>query len=182
MRCGHSGGQGWWGCKAASPRAECAPSLGIPNTPLSMEARDAVLRALDDEYRAQAFYRAVLGKFPYALPFLPIAESEERHAAVLTNILDAYGLPTPANDHIGSPEILSSVPDFLACACEAAIRDEIGNDRLYAEELLPKVVGYPVIAQIFEALMRASRECHLPAFRAFAEAYRMDRPLAQAPA
>ncbi len=182
MRCGHSGGQGWWGCKAASLRAACAPTIGIPETPLSAEAHKAVLRALDDEYRAQAFYRAVLGKFPYALPFLPIAESEERHAAALTSILDAYGAPTPPNPHLDSPEILESVPDTLACACEAAVEDEIRNDRLYAEELLPEVAAYPVIAQVFEALMRASRECHLPAFRSFAEAYRMKRPLTQAPA
>ena len=122
----------------------------------------------------------MLGKFPYALPFLPIAESEQRHAAVLTQILDAYGAPTPPNPYFDSPEIVDSVPDTLARACEAAVREEIGNDRLYAEELLPEVAAYPVIAQIFEALMRASRECHLPAFRAFAEAYRMDRPLTQA--
>ncbi|MCW2285754.1 hypothetical protein M2323_002048 [Rhodoblastus acidophilus] len=160
--------------------AECAPKIGAPETPLSAEALQAVLRALDDEYRAQAFYRAVLSKFPYALPFAPIAESEARHAAVLTSLLDAYGAKTPPNPHLDSPEILRSAPDTLAEACEAAIEDEIRNERLYTEDLLPRVAAYPVIAQIFEALMRASRECHLPAFRCFAEAYRMNRPLTQA--
>jgi len=181
MLCGHSGGAGWWGCKTASANAECAPTLPAPEKPLSAEARQAVLRALDDEYRAQAFYRAVLAKFPYALPFLPIAESEERHAIVLSRILDVFGAQIPPNPHLDSAEILASVPGTLAQACEAAIADEIANDRLYAEELMPAVADFPAIAQIFEALMRASRECHLPAFRSFAEAYRMERPLTQAP-
>jgi hypothetical protein len=183
MRCGHSGGQGWWGCKGADDaHADCAPSIGIPETPLSDEAHQAVLCALDDEYRSQAFYRAVLGKFPYAPPFLQIVESERRHAAALTKILDAYGVAAPANAHIDSAEILGSVPETLACACEAAVKDEIRNDRLYADHLLPKVAAYPVIAHIFEMLMRASRDCHLPALRTFADAYRMERPLAQDPA
>jgi hypothetical protein len=138
--------------------------------------------ALDDEYRAHAFYRAVLRKFPYALPFSHIAEAEERHAAALSQILDAYGFEAPANAHIDSTEILASVPASLAGACAAAVEEEPRNDRLYAEDRLHKVESYPLIAHIFERLMLASRECHLPAFLSFAEAYRMDRPLAQAPA
>lgn len=177
MRCGHAGGHGWWGCKGdARP-----PSLGVPSEPLSPEARDAVLSALDDEYRAQAFYRAILRKFPHALPFSEIVEAEGRHAAVLIAILDAYGFKAPANPHFDSAEILAGVPDTLAGACEAAMQAEMRNDRLYAEDLTPKVAGYPAIAAIFERLMLTSRECHLPAFRSFAEAYRMERPLAQSP-
>jgi len=182
MRCGHSGGYGWWGCKGrrADGRADRPPSL-VPEKPLSAQAHRAVLAALDDEYRAYAFYRAVLEKFPYALPFVNIVESEARHAAALVDILNAHGLPTPANPYLGSGEMRDRAPDSLAGACEAAVRDEIDNDRLYAEKLLPEVAGYPAIARIFETLMRTSRECHLPAFRAFANAYRMERPLAQTP-
>jgi hypothetical protein len=183
MRCGHSGGYGWWGCKGRRQdgRADCPPAIGVPEHPLSDEARQAVLAALDDEYRALAFYRAVLGKFPYAQPFLDIVDSEARHAAALIGILDAYGAPAPANAYLDSAEILASAPDTLAEACEVAVRAEIRNDRLYAEQLLAKVAAYPVIAEIFATLMRTSRQCHLLAFRTFAEAYRMERPLAQSP-
>ncbi|MBB4196309.1 hypothetical protein CCR94_05640 [Rhodoblastus sphagnicola] len=177
MQCGHAGGEGWWGCKADGG---CAPILAAACEKLSGEARQAVVTALDDEYRAQAFYRAVLRKFPHALPFSRFVEAEARHAAALTGILDAYGLEAPPNVHIDSAEISASAPATLAGACEAAAAAEIRNDRLYAEVLLPMVAAYPLIAAIFERLMLTSRECHLPAFRCFAEAYRMERPLEEA--
>jgi hypothetical protein len=176
--------EGGCGCvgRRHDEEAGCAPPIGAPREPLSAEARQALLAALDDEYRSHAFYLAVLKKFPYAWPFTHIVESEQRHAAALTRILEAYGVPAPANDHIGSADIQRSVPPSLACACDIAAQEERDNDRLYGEHLIPKVSAYPIIAQAFERLRLASRECHLPAFASFADAYRMKKPLEQAPA
>jgi hypothetical protein len=174
--------EGLCGCVRLRDDEECLPTVGAPGAPLSAEAKQAVLAALDDEYRCRAFYLAVLKKFPYAWPFTRIVESEERHAVALTRILEAYGVPAPANGHIGSADINRCVPASLACACDIAAQEERDNDRLYAEHLIPRVSAYPMIAQAFERLRLASRECHLPAFATFADAYRMKTPLEQAPA
>jgi len=99
---------------------ECDLSIAIEvGAPLSVEAHAAVLEALDDEYRARAFYLAVLQRFPGAMPFAHIVESEERHANKLVEILRAYGRDVPANSYIGSGDIWRSVPAALACACLA---------------------------------------------------------------
>jgi len=148
------------------------PALHALEGPLSAAALEAVLVALDDEYRARAFYLAVLERFPGAMPFAHIVGSEERHAAALANILKTIGLPVPPNPHVGTEDIRRGVPASLACACGLAVKEEIHNDRLYADELLPKVADFPVIAAVFERLMLASRERHLPAFRRFAQIYR----------
>ncbi len=147
------------------------PDIGAAEGALSAEAHEAVLEALDDEYRARAFYLAVLERFPGAMPFAHIEESEERHVAALGRVLAAYGLPVPANRYIGDEKIRHSVPASLACACGIAAREEVHNDRLYVDKLLPKVAGFPLVAQVFERLTLASRERHLPAFRRFAEVF-----------
>ncbi len=163
---GHGRGRGG-GCGA--------PEVGAVEGPLSAEAHQAVLEALDDEYRARAFYLAVLERFSGAMPFAHIEGSEARHAAALARVLAAYGLPVPANPYIGDEKIRRSVPASLACACDIAVKEEIHNDRLYAEKLLPKVAGFPLVAQMFERLMLASRERHLPAFRRFAQVFHAHR-------
>lgn len=151
----------------------CDLSIAIEvGGPLSVEAHAAVLEALDDEYRARAFYLAVLERFPGALPFAHIVESEERHANKLIEILRAYGRDIPANSYIGSGDILCSVPAALACACDLAVEEEKHNVSLYETRLLPEVAAFPVIAHVFTRLMLASRERHLPAFHRWSATYR----------
>jgi len=151
----------------------CELSIAIAvGGPLSVEAHAAVLEALDDEYRARAFYLAVLERFPGAMPFAHIVESEERHANKLIEILRAYGRDVPANAYIGSGDIWRSVPAALACACDLAVKEEKHNEKLYEDSLLPQVSAFPVITQVFTKLMLASRERHLPAFQRWAAAYR----------
>lgn len=130
---------------------------------LSPEAHSAVLEALDDEYRARAFYLAVLERFPGAMPFLHIVDAELRHADALGSVLSAYGNAVPANRHIGSEDIRRSVPTSAACARDLAASEERRNVSLY-ERLLAQVADYPPIAEVFTRLMLASRDRHLPAF------------------
>jgi hypothetical protein len=152
---------------------ECELSIAIEvGGPLSVEAHAAVLEALDDEYRARAFYLAVLERFPGAMPFAHIVESEERHANKLIEILRAYGRDVPVNAYIGSGDIWRSVPAALACACDLAVKEEKHNEKLYEGSLLPQVAAFPVITQVFTKLMLASRERHLPAFQRWAAANR----------
>lgn len=144
-----------------------------PTEALSPAAHTAVLEALDDEYKARAFYLAILERFPGALPFAHIVEAEGRHAAALGTVLGRRGLPVPADPHAGSEAIRRMVPPTLACACEIAAQAEIDNIDLYDQKLMPQVAGYPDVEQVFARLSEASRDRHLPAFLRAKERYSM---------
>jgi hypothetical protein len=172
-QCGCGRGQGRGGRRQGGRAHGCDLSIAIEvAAPLSVEAHTALLEGLDDEYRARAFYLAVLERFPGAMPFAHIVESEERHANKLNEILRAYGKDAPANSYIGSGDIWRSVPAALACACDLAINEEKHNINLYEARLLPQVSAFPAITQVFARLMLASRERHLPAFQRWSAAYR----------
>ncbi|MDK9696523.1 MAG: hypothetical protein OEL76_09035 [Siculibacillus sp.] len=125
----------------------------------------AVHEALDDEYRAFAYYSAVLERFPNAMPFAHIVDAEARHAAALAGVLRAHGHAVPPNPHIGSPEVRAAVPASVACACDIAVEAEIDNVGLYVDRLLPAVADRDDLVAVFTWLMEASRDRHLPAFR-----------------
>ncbi|MBV5263714.1 hypothetical protein [Pinisolibacter aquiterrae] len=153
----HRGGEGG---------GACLSTLAVRGErPHSAEARAAVLAALDDEHRAEAYYAAVPERFPGALPFARIVETERRHAAAPAAILTAHGVPVPANAHLGSEAMRAMVPATIACAAEVAVTAEIDNVALYEDDLLPKVADHPEIVTVFTVLMEASRGRHLPAFR-----------------
>ena len=146
-------------------RGVCAsPAVGT-SRPLTDDEHAAVLEALDDEYRALAFYAAVLDRFPDAMPFAHIVAAEGRHAAALAALLRADGRAVPENHHLGSPETRARVPASVACACDIAVEAEIDNVGLYVERLLPAVAERPDLVALFTQLMEASRDRHLPAFR-----------------
>lgn len=145
-------------------------SLRPPATaPLTPQAHDAVVAALDDEHRAQAFSTAVLERFPGAMPFRMIVEAEARHVDALAGLLRRRGLPVPRNVHLGSAEMRRSVPATAICACRIAVAAEEGNVALYEEELLPLAKGWSDVERVFRHLAEASRNRHLPAFRHWAE-------------
>ena len=58
---------------------------------------DALLEALDDEYRAWATYDQVLQDFGDVRPFNNIREAEARHIQALHRLFVVYGLPQPEN-------------------------------------------------------------------------------------
>lgn len=166
---GHGRGHGYGRRHGGADCARTAP-LDV-GKPLTGEAEAAVLTALDDEYHARAFYRAVIRRFGEVRPFVNIEQSESRHIAALKRVLKAYGVRAPADPHDGSPAIESIVPATVAAACAVAAQAEIDNDRLYEERLLPHVRDYPGVRTVFERLSEASRERHLPAFRRGAAAH-----------
>jgi len=49
-------------------------------------------------------------------------------------------------------------------ACQIGVDAEIANAALYRDELLPAVTAYEDITLVFENLMNASQQKHLPAF------------------
>ncbi|MCE1236605.1 MAG: hypothetical protein LWW93_09635 [Hyphomicrobiales bacterium] len=137
--------------------------------PLTPRAHDAILAALDDEHRAQAFYTAVLDRFPGAMPFRMIVAAEARQADALAGLLRRRGLAVPQNVHLGSAEVRRAVPATATCACRIAVTAEEENVALYEEELMPLAKGWADVERVFRHLAEASRDRHLPAFRHWAE-------------
>lgn len=132
---------------------------------LSDAAKTAVLRALDDEYHAEAVYVATLAAFGDVRPFSNIIEAERKHQAALVGVLESYGLAIPANTYLTGEKELESLPPTLQEVCEIGVAAEIENARLYDEDLMPAVIDYADITAVFTNLRDASIESHLPAFQ-----------------
>ena len=130
---------------------------------LSTEEEDALLMALDDEYKALATYLGVMDQFGEVYPFVSIAQSEESHIAALVRLFDKYGIDVPENEWIGNTPEFDSVEQ----ACAAGVVAETENAALYDE--LFSMVDNPDIVQVFTRLSTASETRHLPAFAACAE-------------
>jgi len=125
---------------------------------LSESEVEALLMALEDEYKAWSVYEQVIADFGAVRPFTSIQRAEENHIAALVALFDGYGLDVPANEWPGD------VPTFdtLAEACEAGVQAEVDNAALYDQ--LFSMVDNPDLVRVFTALQRASQDQHLPAF------------------
>ncbi len=139
--------------------------LEFPVAELSGNAKDALLSALDDEYKAFATYQAIMQKLGNVRPFIMISRAEEQHISSLKSLFDKYGLDVPENSYIGA----INAPETLAAACTAGVTAEEENAALYNDELLPEVSDYEDITAVFKNLMNASEQKHLPAFERCAE-------------
>ena len=131
---------------------------GHDNQALNQAEEEALLMAIDDEYKAWSIYEQVIDDFGGVRPFTSIQRAEENHIAALERLLQRYGMDVPANEWEGN------VPSFdtLTEACAASAQAEIDNAELY-DELFEMVDNVRVI-RVFEALQRASESRHLPAF------------------
>jgi hypothetical protein len=134
--------------------------LEYPVGELSTEVQEALDEAINDEYKALSVYEAVVAKLGTVRPFSMIMGAEEQHIASLKAIYDKYGLEVPINTW---PSKVSA-PDTLQEACQIGVDAEIANAALYKENLLPIVKEYEDITAVFENLMSASEEKHLPSF------------------
>lgn len=115
--------------------------------------------ALDDEYKAEATYAAVIARFGSVRPFINIVEAERRHAGALIRQCERLGIAPVANRWAGKV----AAPASLRDACAEAIAAEVENIALY-DRLLPGVAD-PQLREVLERLQEASRDRHLPAFR-----------------
>lgn len=136
-------------------------SAGAANS-AGVESGDAAaLRAaLEDEYRAEATYAAVIAAFGEVRPFINIIEAERRHAAQARAQMDRLGISyDPANPFLGT----LTAPASVLAACEQGVEAEIENIALY-DKLLPTIVD-PEVRATLTRLQAASRDKHLPAFQ-----------------
>ncbi|MEA5599187.1 DUF2202 domain-containing protein [Rivularia sp. UHCC 0363] len=125
--------------------------------------RQAMRAALDDEYKAKAFYTAVIKKFGEVRPFSNIVHAEGRHTRRWQTLFSQYGLPVPADSYVGQVE----APGTLAAACEMAIASEVANVQMYDEFL--EFVTEPNLRDTFSQLRYVSQNNHKPAFERCAQ-------------
>lgn len=137
---------------------------------------EAVVRALDaaleDERRAFETYRAILGRFEGAHPFVNIVEAEARHIRALLGVYARYGLQPPPYETLPDEAALTA---SLTELCEVGVQAEIENVELYDTRLLPAVADYPDISVVFTRLRDASEQRHLPAFQRCVDRGGVDR-------
>lgn len=127
-----------------------------------MTLHEALITALDDEYRARATYQTVLDHYGQVWPFANIVHAEERHIAALVSVFQRYGLSIPSDRWAGNIQLNSN----LLAECEAAVQAEIRNYQMY-DRLMLEVTQQDVL-MVFSNLRNASAYHHLPAFKACA--------------
>ena len=135
-------------------------NLNYPIEGLPEEVKTALNKAIEDEYKAYTVYNKTIEKFGMVRPFSMIIRAEENHIASLKSLFDKYGLEIPVNNWSGKVFAASSIKD----SCQIGVVAEIDNAKLYREDLLPVVKNYEDITMVFNNLMNASQEKHLPAF------------------
>ena len=171
-----------WSCEQAGnsaatpagPTATAASSAGAMGTmtpaaasstdaakrsPIDAATEDAMTLALQDEYHAEWAYQDVLDAFGPVKPFTSIHQAELNHIDAASKLFSKRGLPVPASDWADDDPL---VFESVAAACEAGVEAELANIALYVSLLdldLPDDV-----AKVFQRLMAASLESHLPAF------------------
>jgi len=147
---------------ATSAFAQVPEALLTTNTTLDVQTREALVAALDDEYKARAFYQAVIDQFGPVAPFANIVRSEATHIAALKSLFAAYALPVPPDPYAGNVQ----APATLKEAALAGVQAEKDNVAMYNRFL--QFVEEPDIVRVFSQLKNASLYQHLPAFQRYA--------------
>ena len=142
-------------CSAAPSEAQ--PSETSTASPADA---DALVLALEDEYRAEATYDAVMAAHGEVRPFSNIIQAEQRHSERVRAEMSRLGIEySDTNPFIGK----ITAPTTLLAACQQGVDAETENIALY-DEILPTIVDPEVKATLTD-LQWASRDRHLPAFQ-----------------
>lgn len=130
-------------------------------TPVAIDAQltAMLVRAIQDEYRAEAIYQGVLNDFSQVQPFVNVLSAEERHSAAIGRLFTARGVAVPV-----STSTAATVPHFatLAAACAAGAVAERENIAMYDDLLRADLPAD--VRQVFSNNRSASAVNHLPAF------------------
>jgi hypothetical protein len=126
---------------------------------LDANTQQALIDAIQDEYKARALYKKVIDTFGPIRPFANIIRAEEQHIAELKPLFEKYGVDIPKD------EWYANVPEFATVldACEAGVKAEIENAGMY-DEFFTFVKEQDIIT-VFTRLRNASQEKHLQAFQ-----------------
>lgn len=155
-----------YGCSSSSYNptdpASAVSAAGLASQ-LDGQTQDALIAAIQDEYKARAFYKKVIDKFGAARPFSNIIKAEEQHVQALIPLFTNYGIPIPPDNWY------SQVPQFASIqeACAAGVHAEIENIAMY--DGFFSFVQEQDIIRVFTVLRNASQYGHLPAFERCAQ-------------
>jgi hypothetical protein len=129
-----------------------------PLTEVSSEAlEDMLVAAIEDEYKAQAEYDALIDTFGAVKPLTNIIKAEANHIDALEALFEAYGFPIPEDNGVQ----FVVLPDTLDESFQTGVDAEIKNIAIY-EDFLKQDLPQDV-EDAFINLMNAS-ENHLAAF------------------
>lgn len=123
------------------------------------KSKAMVLEALNDEYKARAFYRLVIKTFGPVRPFVNIVEAEDTHARALERLCARYQIPLPDDEW----EWVLKPPASVLEACRAGVQGELDNIAMYERFL--RETREPELQALFQRLQARSRDAHLPAFQ-----------------
>jgi hypothetical protein len=127
---------------------------------MSENLKNALIEAINDEYKSRAAYNAVISKFGEIRPFINIVEAEGRHVQALLPLFTKYNVAVPEDDWNSRID----TPETILDACQLGVKDEIENAEMY-DRLLDLTIDYPDVQETLKKLQRASKENHLPAFQ-----------------
>ena len=153
---GGPGGRGGYG----PGNGGTVPDTGQALTPLSQAERDALKKAVLEEYGALNLYQNVIDQFGNVYPFSQIVLSEQQHINALVRQATKYGVEVPSNPGLAEASSFTSLTE----ACQAGVDAETADAALY-DELKPDVVHTDIL-RVFDNLQSASLDIHLPAFEA----------------
>jgi len=137
------------------------------------KVQQAMVEAINDEYKARALYTAVIDKFGAVRPFINIVQAEERHVQRWQRLFNQYRLPIPEDTFAGN----IAAPDTLKAACENGVEAEIADAQMYDRFL--EFVEEPDLRETFIQLRNVSRDHHQRAFERCAN--RLASPSTSAP-
>lgn len=136
-----------------------SPLKALAQTSLDPKTQQAMIDAINDEYRSRALYEAVVQKFGSVRPFSNIVQAENNHVNLWISLFAKYGMTVPADSFAGK----MSVADTFKGACQAGVENEIANVQMY-----DRVLGFvtqPDLQAAFRQLRQVSQERHLTAFQ-----------------
>lgn len=134
---------------------------------LTPDAEQALIQTLagpEGEFAAHALYSAILNKHGQIQPYASIRDAEARHIQALKRQFVKYGVTIPEDKYAGNVV----APATLLEAANQGVESEEKNIAVY-DHYLSLVKQYPDLTKVFTNLQRASREAHLPAFKAAAK-------------
>lgn len=126
---------------------------------IDKKTEQALIDAINDEYKARAVYQKVIDKFGAVQPFSNIIKAEATHIAELKPLFAKYGIAAPKDEWYKKVPVFATLQE----ACAGGVQAEIDNVKMY-DELL-KFVKEKDIIDVFKRLRAASQEKHLPAFK-----------------
>lgn len=126
---------------------------------LDAKTQQALIDAINDEYKARAVYQKVVDTYGDVRPFSSIIKAETTHVELLLPLFEKYGVVVPEDNWYEKVPVYATLQD----ACQGGVDAEIENAGMYDEFFA--FVQEQDILDTFTRLRDASQDKHLPAFQ-----------------